>query len=213
MVVVCRLVLGPAHPPAPPRLPVRRLAVRRLAGCHLPVRRLAVRRQAGCRLIGCRLAVRRLPVRRLAVRRLIGCRLIGCRLAVRRLPVRRLDSRHPAVRRAARPIPAVAQIGDPLTGRRRQATFGAGRLRARLAIGLATVMLGAVNEQIVILSGAVLSGVILNAASRVMDRQDVFRDSRQRLIGHALDGRRRPIRGKAIGSGATRERGRQHRQT
>ncbi len=142
-----------------------------------------------------------------------SCRLIGCRLAVRRLPVRRLDSRHPAVRRAARPIPAAAQIGDPLTGRRRQATFGAGRLRARLAIGLATVMIGAVNEQIVILSGAVLSGVILNAASRVMDRQDVFRDSRQRLIGHALDGRRRPIRGKAIGSGATRERGRQHRQT
>ena len=114
--------------------------------------------------------------------------------------------------------------------------IGAEKLRVRPTAGLAEVRLRAVSEQIVIsnvvisnvvissgavlsgavLSGAVLSGVILNVVSRMIDRRDadrdVFRDGRPSLIRHALDGRRRLIRGEAIGRGVTRERGHPHRR-
>ena len=107
------------------------------------------------------------------------------------------------------------------------------RLKAvseQIVISSGAVSSGAVSN-VVILSGVILSGVILsgavssgavsnvvisNVVSRMIDRRDadrdVFRDGRPSLIRHALDGRRRLIRGEAIGRGVTRERGHPHRR-
>ncbi len=91
---------------------------------------------------------------------------------------------------------------------------------------LNVVILNVVILNVVILSGAVsnvavsnvaVSNVVIsNVVSRMIDRRDadrdVFRDGRPSLIRHALDGRRRLIRGEAIGRGVTRERGHPHRR-
>ena len=109
--------------------------------------------------------------------------------------------------------------------------IGAEKLRVRPTAGLAEVRLRAVSEQIVISSGAVPSVAILsvvvlsvvvssvvisNVVSRMIDRRDadrdVFRDGRPSLIRHALDGRRRLIRGEAIGRGVIQERGHPHQR-
>ena len=114
--------------------------------------------------------------------------------------------------------------------------IGAEKLRVRPTAGLAEVRLRAVSEQIVILSVVILSVVILsvvilsvvvssvvvssvvvsNVVSRMIDRRDadrdVFRDGRPSLIRHALDGRRRLIRGEAIGRGVIQERGHPHQR-
>ena len=81
---------------------------------------------------------------------------------------------------------------------------------------LSVVILSVVILSVVVSSVVVSSVVISNVVSRMIDRRDadrdVFRDGRPSLIRHALDGRRRLIRGEAIGRGVIQERGHPHQR-